>query len=153
MRRGYVRSSLPTESAYLCGSLNTQSLLLTPGDGFLKSRKHFLSPSAGATELITQAPSKEYREHCRLFVSLFKIDQRADTGSQKDHNILPPGVGVPLRGWQGPEDPQVTSLQPTLASDPGFRLFPLPSTHIPCTMLLCACVIFKSLWQKPWHKR
>ena len=58
MRRGYVRSSLPTESAYLCGSLNTlntQSLLLTPGDGFLKSRKRFLSQSAGATKLITQA--------------------------------------------------------------------------------------------------
>ena len=58
MRRGYVRSSLPTESAYLCGSLNTQSLLLTPGDGFLKSRKHFLSPSARATKLMTQAPSR-----------------------------------------------------------------------------------------------
>ena len=45
-------------------TLNTQSLLLTPGDGFLKSRKRFLSPSAGATKLITQAWIQRVQSVC-----------------------------------------------------------------------------------------
>ena len=146
MRRGYVRSSLPTESAYLCGSLNTQSLLLTPGDGFLKSRKHFLSPSARATELITQAPSKEYREHC-LCLCL---------KSTRELTRVPRKITISfLRVWEchcGADRSlkiprsslHYNQHSPLTLASACFR-YHQHTSHALYTLLLCACVIFKSL--------
>ena len=99
----YVDHSIP--------SIPSVGSLLTPGPGFLKSRKHFLPPSARRPNKThnTGPRCKEYRRSTGSCLCLCSNlwQWRADTGSQKDHNILPPGVGVPLPGlltgaWRSP---------------------------------------------------
>ena len=96
------------------------------------------------TKLITQARRKEHRVQTRLgVVSLFKIQRRADTGSQKDHNILPPGVGVPraaVRPWGSPGLHFITA---------NTRLWPeLPplSVTVNTHPMSSAWMLFKSLF-------
>ena len=123
-----------------------------------------IRPAQRPTKLITQARcSKEYRHCCSGYCLCLcsKSTESCHTGSQKDHNILPRGVGVPLchclagdRRLKIPRSSlHYNQHSPLTLASACFRYHQHTSPHVFCCSvhvdISYACLI---TIRKPWHR-